>query len=238
MDSEILEILYLDRELIAVRKPVGIVSESTEKGDGLPDLLSEKLRKMGQSPMLYPLHRLDKGVSGVVLLARTKVAAAKMTAEIAAHHVEKEYLAVIHNRPAEASGEMFDLLYHDRVKNKSYVVDRMRGGVKDAELRYGILGSADTDDGELTLVRVELLTGRTHQIRIQFASRRMPLWGDDRYGRREKGNVALFCHQITFTHPGTGKIVGISSPPPNAYPWTLFRIGSDQSVRTTMSDRI
>lgn len=227
MDSEMLEILCLDREWIAVRKPCGIVSEFTEKGDGLPDLLSEKLRKMGQSPTLFPLHRLDRGVSGVLLLARTKSAAAKMNAEIAAHHVEKEYLAVVHDRPAEASGEMFDLLYHDRVRNKSYVVDRMRSGVKDARLRYGILGSADTDDGELTMVRVELLTGRTHQIRVQFASRRLPLWGDDRYGRREKGNVALFCHRITFTHPKTGKTVEISAPPPDSYPWTLFRTRSE-----------
>lgn len=222
------EILYLDSDLIAVQKPCGIVSESTDKGDGLPDVLSEKLRSMGQSPTLYPLHRLDKGVSGVLLLARTKSAAAKMTAEIAAHHVDKEYLAVVHDRPSEASGELFDLLYHDRIKNKSYVVDRMRGGVKDARLRYGIVGSSDTEEGELTMLRVELLTGRTHQIRVQFASRRLPLWGDDRYGRREKGNIALFCHMIAFPHLKTGKRIKVSAPPPKTYPWTLF--GQDQSL--------
>lgn len=228
-----LEILCMDSDLIAVKKPCGIVSESTPKGDGLPDVLSELLRKRGESPTLYPLHRLDRGVGGVLLLARTKTAAAKMTAEIASHHVQKEYLAIVHDRPPEASGELFDLLYHDRIKNKSYVVDRMRGGVKDARLRYGILNSADTDDGELTLLKIELLTGRTHQIRVQFASRRMPLWGDSRYGRREQGNVALFCHRIAFLHPGTGKKVEISARPPTDFPWNLFEKQEKNSVESS-----
>lgn len=217
-----LEILYSDSDVIAVRKPVGILSESSAAGDGLPDLLAAKLRETGEPSDLYPIHRLDKGVGGALLLARTKFAAGKLSADVAAHKVEKEYRAVIHDRPPEASGEFFDLLFHDRTKNRSYVVDRMRRGVKDARLEYRILTSADDEDGELTLVSVILGTGRTHQIRVQFGSRHLPLWGDDRYGRREKGDIALYCRRIAFTHPKTGKRTEIVADPPKTFPWTLF----------------
>ncbi len=217
-----LEILYCDTDTIAVQKPIGVLSESTAACDGLPDLLAAKLRAMGQPADLYPIHRLDRGVGGVLLLARTKSAAAKLSADVANRKIEKEYRTVIHDRPPEASGEYFDLLFHDRTKNRSYVVNRMRHGVKDARLEYRILSSADTEDGELTLVSVILGTGRTHQIRVQFASRHLPLWGDDRYGRREKGNIALYCHRIAFTHPKTGKRMEIVAACPNTFPWTLF----------------
>lgn len=217
-----IEILYADREVIAVRKPVGILSESSANRDGLPDLLAGKLRDMGQPTDLYPIHRLDKGVGGVLLLARAKSAAGALSADVAAHKVEKEYRAVIHDRPPEGAGEFFDLLFHDRTKNRSYVVNRMRRGVKDARLEYRVLSSADTEDGSLTLVSVILGTGRTHQIRVQFSSRQLPLWGDDRYGRREKGDIALYCRRIAFTHPKTGKRTEIVAPCPDAFPWTLF----------------
>ncbi len=219
--SEI-EILYADTHLIAVNKPAGLLSESTPTGDGLPDRLAAQLRLDGQPDALYPLHRLDRGTLGVLLLARTPAAAAKLSADMAARRIQKEYLAVIHGIPAAPAGEMADLLFHDRVKNRSYAVDRMRRGVKDARLDYRVLAAADTDSGPLALVSVILHTGRTHQIRVQFSSRKLPLWGDDRYGLREKGGIALCCHRIAYTHPASGQPMEIIAPVPGGFPWSLF----------------
>lgn len=216
-------ILYADGDLIAVNKPAGMLSESSPAGDGLPDRLAADLRADGQPDLLYPVHRLDRGTSGVLLLARTPAAAAKLSADLAARRMEKEYLAVIHGVPEPPSGEMTDLLFHDRAKNRSYVVNRMRRGVKDARLDYRTLACADLPDGgKLSLISVILHTGRTHQIRVQFASRRLPLWGDNRYGLREKGGIALFCRRIAFTHPATGLSVEIAAPLPDGFPWRLF----------------
>lgn len=218
-----LPILYADSDLIAVNKPAGMLSQSTDSGDGLPDLLAAKLREAGQSDRLYPIHRLDREVSGVLLLARTPSAAARLSADMAARKIEKRYRAVVHGRPAEPSGEMFDLLFHDRVKNRSYTVDRMRKGVRDARLEYKVLdGRRAPDFGELTLLEIVLHTGRTHQIRVQCSSRQLPLWGDLRYGLREKGGIALYCRRIALAHPANGRPVEIVASTPKTFPWTLF----------------
>lgn len=222
-----LEIIYEDCDLIAVRKPRGIVSESTERGDGLPDLVSASLSEQRD---LYPIYRLDRPVEGVFLLAKNRYSAGKLTVSVEEHRLGKEYLAVVRGRPAESSGEMYDLLYHDPGKNKSYVVRRMRRGVREAELSYELLASADDSRGELSLVRVRLGTGRTHQIRVQFASRRMPILGDDRYGgeRLPDGGLALICHRLTVTHPRDGRLLTLQCAPPPCKPWSIF--GAEGSV--------
>ena len=133
--------------------------------------------------------------------------------------LQKEYLAVIAGKPAEDAGTLRDLLYHDRAKNKSYPVKRMRAGVKEAELDYALLESRDG----LSLVRVRLHTGRSHQIRVQFASRGMPLAGDVKYGSAVRDcPIALFSCALSLPHPRTGEALSFSAAPEAIYPWQLF----------------
>ena len=125
-------------------------------------------------------------------------------------------------RPAADSGELRDLLFHDAARNKSFVVQRERKGVKQAALTYRLLATAETEQGPLSLLRVELQTGRSHQIRVQFASRRLPLLGDTRYGSRIRGEIALFSCALSFPDPGDGVGRSYAALPPDAYPWNLF----------------
>ena len=133
--------------------------------------------------------------------------------------MEKEYLAVLRGHPAEKEAELTDLLFRDAAKNKSYVVKRMRKGVREAKLSYRVLGETN----ELTLVRVRLYTGRTHQIRVQFSARGLPLLGDIRYGSKDANcSAALWSHRLALTHPVTGERIDVIQPPPKQYPWDLF----------------
>ena len=158
---------------------------------------------------VYPIHRLDRDVSGVMVYALTKKAAASLSKAVAENALEKVYLAVVHGVPAEKSGVYTDLLFKDSKKNKSYVVARERKGVRRAELSYEVLESR----GDKTLVRVKLHTGRSHQIRVQFSSRKMPLFGDKKYGASDgERQIALFSHSLTFPHP-CGKIMTFSAEP-------------------------
>ena len=156
------------------------------------DLLSAQL-----GGEIYPIHRLDRQVGGVMVYAKTQKAAAELSRAIQQGTMKKEYLAVVHGCPEADAGEMQDLLLHDARKNKSYVVSRMRAGVKKARLSYRVL----TREEERTLVQVRLFTGRTHQIRVQFASRQLPLMGDGRYGGGS-GEIALWSVRLTFPYGG------------------------------------
>lgn len=204
-----LDILYLDKYIAACVKPVGMSSETE-----VPELLKEQL-----GGDIFCIHRLDKGVGGVILYARTKEAAGKMSALVSGREIKKEYLAVCEGIPENEQGLMQDLLFHDRFKNKSFIVSKQRKGVKDAELEYEVLKSSGDD----SLVHVTLHTGRTHQIRVQFASRKLPLTGDNRYGSRKKQcDIGLFSFRMTFRHPMSGKTVTISAVPADTYPWTQY----------------
>jgi 23S rRNA pseudouridine1911/1915/1917 synthase len=136
-----------------------------------------------------------------MVYARTKDAAAALSQNIQAGTVKKEYLAVVQGKPEQETGILEDLLLHDARKNKSYVVKRLRNGVRKAKLSYQVLV---TQAGR-SLIQVRLFTGRTHQIRVQFASRQMPLQGDGRYGGGS-GKIALWSVRLTFPHPKTGKL--------------------------------
>lgn len=209
-----LEILYEDKSLAVCVKPVGALSEEP----GLPALLREKLG--GEA---WCVHRLDRAVGGVMVYARTKQAAGRLSQAIAEGKLVKEYLAVCQGHPEPPSGEMRDLLFKDSGKNKAYVVKRMRKGVKEASLEYETLATVQTENGPLSLVRVLLHTGRFHQIRVQFASRKMPLVGDGKYGSRDSnGEIALWSHRLVFPHPVTGKAVEMKAEP-SGYPWELFQ---------------
>ena len=130
----------------------------------------------------------------------------------------KEYLAVVHGAPEEKNGRMDDLLFHDRQKNMTYVVKRKRKGVRDASLEYEVISERDG----LSLVQVHLLTGRTHQIRAQFASRKMPLVGDGRYGARDKCAIALWSYRLSLTAPSNGERLEFTRVPPESAPWDVF----------------
>ena len=169
---------------------------------------------------VVPLWPLAGGLTGgVMVLALSQRAAAQLSALIAGQKLQKKYLAVVAGRPAEEAGILRDLLYHDRAKNKSYPVKRMRAGVKEAELDYALMESRDG----LSLVRVCLHTGRSHQIRVQFASRGMPLAGDVKYGSAVRDcPIALWSRALSLPHPRTGEALTFSAAPEAVYPWQLF----------------
>lgn len=215
-----MEILYEDRSLTVAVKPPALLSEQTPDHRGFADLLAAR----NPDGYVGVVHRLDRGVGGVMVYARTPQAAAELSAAVQARRVKKEYLAVIHGVPDELTGEWRDLLFHDRLKNKTFVVDRTRRGVKEAILSYEILRTLDhAEHGSLSLVRVALQTGRTHQIRVQFASRGYPLLGDGKYGARDRCSIALFSHKLSFSHPVSGKTMAFSKTP-EGEPWESFSV--------------
>ena len=206
---EDLHILYEDAHVVLCVKPVGVLSEDSEQGACMPALLRRHYREQGKPNYIATVHRLDKIVGGVMLFSRRREVTGKLTAAVAEHRVEKEYLAVLRGHPDAPRGELMDLLFRDAAKNKSYVVKRMRKGVREASLEYVTLGSTE----ELTLVRVRLHTGRTHQIRVQFSSRGLPLLGDIRYGSKADCSTALWSYHMAFTHPVTGRTVTLRRTP-------------------------
>ena len=188
-----MEILEQNAAYVVCIKPAGIPSQ----GEGLDAMPVRLAAEVGGE--IYPVHRLDQAVGGVMVCARTKQAAAALSRAIQEGRMEKDYLAVLTKPMAEASGTLRDLLYHDRVKNKTYVVKRKRNGVKEAVLDYETLASG----AEGTLVRVHLHTGRTHQIRVQFASRGCPLAGDGKYGGKGSAPL-LWSYRLAFPDPRDG----------------------------------
>ena len=213
-----MEILYEDKFLVIAVKPVGVLSEDTPNAPCMPRLLREHYRAQGQPDYIATVHRLDKVVGGVMLFSRRKEITGKLTALLSEHQITKEYLAVLWGHPEKTEDTLTDLLFRDSRVNKSFVVDRMRKGVREAKLSYRELGRTE----DLSLVRVKLYTGRTHQIRVQFSHRKLPLLGDIRYGSKAECSTALWSYRLAFTHPATGKAVDITCPPPADYPWSLF----------------
>lgn len=218
-----MEILYEDKYITVCVKPVGVLSEEDGNKRSMPLLLKEHYAQIGQRQDVYTLHRLDKNVGGVMVFARNPRSASILATAIGNRQVTKEYHAVVTGRPEAESGKYTDLLLHDGGKNKTYAVNRMRKGVRQAELEYTVISTVKEEDRELSLVKIKLLTGRTHQIRVQFASRKMPLVGDGRYGSGDsKDTPALFSTSLSFTHPKTGKKMSFEYPLPDLYPFNLF----------------
>lgn len=207
-----MELLHLDKEIAVLLKSPGELSEGTG-ADALPVRLATLLAARGEDTEVFPVHRLDRGTGGLIVYARTRTAAAALSTAIATGRMEKEYLAVTEGVPAEERGRLTDFLFFDRRRDKSFVVDRMRKGVKEAVLSYERLATVKAEGGERALLRVRLETGRTHQIRVQFASRRLPLCGDRRYGAETGGFPALFASYLAFPHPRTGKCFSIGALP-------------------------
>lgn len=197
------EIIYFDKDVAVCVKPRGVLSE----GDGqncLPFLLKGALAEKGADTDIYPVHRLDKETEGLMVYALSSPAAAELSRQIRDGELQKEYIAELCGTPESPCAELSDLLFFDRKRGKTYVVDRERKGVKSARLSYKLLES----DGKYSTVRVKLYTGRTHQIRVQFASRGLPLRGDRRYGApADSGDFSLRSCYLSFRHPVTKKVM-------------------------------
>lgn len=217
---EPIHILYEDRFLVLCIKPVGVLSEDSEQGACMPALLRQHYREKGEQDYIATVHRLDKAVGGVMLFSRRKDVTGKLTAAVAEHRITKEYRAVLRGTPEKDSDTLTDLLFRDSAHNKSYVVQRMRKGVREAKLDYTVLARREG----LTLVQVRLHTGRTHQIRVQFSHRGWPLLGDIRYGSKADCSPALWSYRLAFIHPITGKPIDVTQAPPKEYPWTEFDV--------------
>ena len=200
------EILYSDADIAVIKKPAGIISEG-QKDDGksAPWLISSALTERGITVReVLTVHRLDQKTQGLMVFALSARAAAALSRDIAEQKLQKTYTATVHGRPELDEGELRDLLFFDRKRGKSFVVDRERKGVKEALLKYRLLKYDQA--ANTSKLEIELLTGRTHQIRVQFASRGMYLVGDRRYGA-PAGNFDLTSKRIEFPHPKTGEIM-------------------------------
>ena len=186
----------------------------------MPSLLKDKA---GCDP-IYPVHRLDRTTRGVMVYALSEDAARRLSAMIQQGKIEKNYLAVVEGVPEGSQGEYTDLLYFDRSKNKSYVVKRERRGVKQARLQYEVLQTIGHEERSLSLLRIRLLTGRTHQIRVQFASRKTPLVGDRRYGSHISADHIQLCSaKLRFNHPFTDEEMSFTYEPTDEY-FKRFRL--------------
>ena len=200
-----IEILYEDKSILVCIKPAGTLSEISDNKNSLPVLLSEQT-----GSQIFTVHRLDREVSGVMVYAKTSAAAAKLSADMAERRFDKEYLAVIEGSPERDSDTLVDLLFRDAKRNKTYTVDRKRQGVKEASLEYTTLAKG----ANTSLVRVKLHTGRTHQIRVQFASRKHPIVGDRKYGSQTALSAISLCsHKIGFYHPRTNEYLCFTYTP-------------------------
>ena len=209
-----IEILYEDKSIVVCVKPSGTLSESSEDKNSLPRMLSEQTG----SP-IFTVHRLDREVCGVMVYAKEASAAAKLSADMAERRFTKEYLAVIEGKMPQSAHTLTDLLFKDSKRNKTYTVNRRRQGVKEASLEYTTLGSAD----DTSLIKIILHTGRTHQIRVQFASRKHPIVGDRKYGSKTSCNaIALCSHRLSFNHPRTNKALCFTYTPEEGEMWNIY----------------
>ena len=209
-----MDILYQDDHIVVCIKPARVLS--TDEPGGLPDLLRQALGNPKAD--IRTVHRLDRVVSGVMVLARNAHAASELSRQVRENAFSKEYLAVVHGCPQEKQGTYVDLLYRDKARRMTMVADEPAKGVQEAVLDYAVCNTCE----DLSRVRIHLHTGRTHQIRVQFSSRGMPLVGERKYAVLEDScEIALWSHSVGFTHPVTGEGMVFTHEPPECYPWDI-----------------
>lgn len=207
-----MDILYHDDAIVVCVKPPRVLS--TDEPGGMPELVRQALNL--PSHQVRTVHRLDRVVSGLMVLAVTPEAASELSRQIREDRFQKEYLAVIHGCPEEKAGTLQDLLLRNKQERKTYIVSQPGKGVQEAILHYQVLSSREN----LTKVRIQLVTGRTHQIRAQFSGRGLPLVGDRKYSLLEDNcEIALWSYRLGFCHPATGKPMEFTLEPPAVYPW-------------------
>lgn len=213
MELTAMELIHVDRDIVVCIKPPRVLS--TDEPGGLPDLVRQALGDANAN--IRTVHRLDRVVSGLMVLARTRKSASELSRQIRDGEFDKEYVAVLHGIPGEEQGTLRDLLQRNKEERKTYVVQEPGKDVQEAILNYIILSKTD----ELSKVRIELVTGRTHQIRAQFSGRDLPLVGDQKYSDyKDDCEIALWSHKIAFNHPFTGKRMEFIQEPPQVFPWT------------------
>ncbi|MGN1016112.1 MAG: RluA family pseudouridine synthase [Faecousia sp.] len=209
-----MELLYLDKDIVVCIKPARVLS--TDEPGGVPELVRAELGDPEAD--VRTVHRLDRVVGGVMVLARSASAASELSRQIREGEFGKEYLAVVHGVPEAEEGQLRDLLGRDKARRMTYVAPEPGKGIQEAVLFFRVLNRTE----DLSRVRIRLHTGRTHQIRVQFASRGMPLVGERKYDTREDPcEIALWSHMVEFTHPRTGEQMTFRKEPPRVYPWTV-----------------
>lgn len=209
-----MEFIYCDNAIVVAVKPPRVLS--TDEPGGMPELVRQALGDPNAD--VRTVHRLDRVVSGLMVLARSADAAAELSRQVREQSFQKEYMAVVHGRPETDTGMMRDLLLRNKQERKTYIVNEPGKGVQEAILTYQVLSYNDV----LTRVRIQLQTGRTHQIRAQFSGRSMPLVGDRKYSLLEDDcEIALWSYRLAFTHPVTGEPMEFTLEPPAVYPWIL-----------------
>ena len=208
-----MELIYQDNDIVVCVKPARVLS--TDEPGGVPDLVRQELGDPKAD--VRTVHRLDRVVSGLMVLARNATAASELSRQIREDEFQKEYLAVVHGIPDADEGRLEDLLVRDKARRMTFVTHEMAKGVQPAALQYWVLNR----NGSMSRVRIRLETGRTHQIRVQFASRNMPLVGERKYCTLEDPcEIALWSYWLAFAHPKTGKPMEFTLEPPEIYPWT------------------
>lgn len=211
---ENMELVYLDSDILVCIKPARVLS--TDEPGGVPELARQALGDPKAD--VRTVHRLDRVVGGLMVLARNAAAASELSRQIRDNVFQKEYLAVVRGTPREPQGTFTDLLLRDKARKMTMVADAPGKGVQEAVLEYQVIESHDG----LSRVRIHLKTGRTHQIRVQFSSRGMPLVGERKYAVPEDDcEIALWSHKLGFRHPGSGKWMEFTKEPPECYPWSM-----------------
>ena len=209
-----MRLVYVDEHIVVCEKPPRVLS--TDEPGGVPELVRDALGDLQAD--VRTVHRLDRVVSGLMVLARSAAAASELSRQIRDDEFEKEYLAVLHGAPAETAGRLCDLLLRDKARRLTMVATQEGKGVQPAALRYRVLRQKDG----MSRVRIQLETGRTHQIRVQFASRGLPLVGERKYSTLEDPcEIALWSYRLAFRHPATGEPMEFTLEPPENYPWTV-----------------
>ena len=208
-----MELIYQDNAIVVCVKPARVLS--TDEPGGVPELVRQALGDPQAD--VRTVHRLDRVVSGLMVLARTAQAASELSRQIREDLFEKEYLAVVHGSPEDDAGRFCDLLLRDKARRMTFVTNEPAKGVQPAALRYRVL---NRNQG-MSRVRIQLETGRTHQIRVQFSSRELPLVGERKYAVLDDPcQIALWSYRLAFTHPETGEKMEFTLEPPEIYPWT------------------
>lgn len=219
-----INILYQDNHILVVEKPINVAVMADESKDNdLLNQLKQYIKRQDNKPgnvYLALVHRLDRPVGGVMVFAKTSKAAARLSKAIQQHQFKKIYNAIIVGQMEKDSDTLIDYLYKDKNKNTVYVCDKDHKDAKYCQLNYQQLKTSNN----LSLVQIELITGRSHQIRVQFASRNKPLWGDQRYNKQAHcgQQIALFAKSLSFPHPITKEILTFTLPLPDRFPYDLF----------------
>jgi len=220
-----IKVIYEDNHLLVVEKPVNVLSQGDDTNDiDMVNLLKQYVKEKYNKPgnvYIGLVHRLDRPVGGVMVFAKTSKAASRLSDQVRTKTLKKTYRAVIHGTMNKKEDTLKDYLYKDKKTNMVSVVKKDHKEAKNAELSYNTLSAKE----KFSLVEIDLKTGRSHQIRVQFSSRKHPLFGDQRYGKdinKVGQQIALWSYSLEFVHPTTKEVLKFVAKPPKEYPWDLF----------------